>query len=95
MDSRVGGKLLERNSPANVREGWGPPRHHIAVPEPVFVQEMREIARARFGEELDQLTSQTRVAIEDEVSDPVRWSAQSNYHAQGCPACSEPSLWEV
>ncbi len=87
MDS----KPLERNLQANVREGRGPLRHHIAVPEPVFVQEMRELARGRFGEELDQLPSQTRVAIEAAVSDPVRWSALSNYHTQGCPSCSEPS----
>ncbi len=88
MDS----KPLERNLQANVREGRGPLRHHIAVPEPVFIQEMREIARGRFGEELGQLTSQTQLSIEEAVSDPVRWSAQSNHHTQGCPACSEPSL---
>jgi hypothetical protein len=84
-------KLLERNLEADIREGWGLSRHQIAVPEPMFVQEMRTIARERFGGELDQLTSQTQVAIEAEVSDPVRWSGQANYHAQDCPACSESS----
>jgi len=89
---RLGSKPLERNDRAEVREGWCFSRHRIAVPEPVFVQEMSQVARARFGDELDQLTSQTQVSIEEEISDPLRWSAQSNYHAHGCPACAKDSL---
>ena len=90
MDSQLAIKPLEQSPRAGVREGWGPLRHHIAVPEPVFVQEMGTVARARYGEELDHLTPQTRVAIEDEVSQPLYWNARPNYHARGCPACSAP-----
>jgi hypothetical protein len=92
VDSRMGSKLLERNDRADVREGWCLSRHRIAVPEPVFVQAMSQVARARFGDELGQLTSQTQVSIEEEISDPLRWSAQSNYHVHGCPACAKDSL---
>jgi hypothetical protein len=94
VGSRIDSKPLERNVRADVREGWGPPRHHIAVPEPVFVREMSKVARERFGDELDRLSAQAHVSIEEEISDPVRWSAQSNYHAHGCPTCSEVSLSE-
>ena len=83
-------KPLERNPQADAREGWGPLGHHIAVPEPVFVQEMETVARERFGDDLDRLTPQTRAAIEDEVSHPLYWNARPNYHAPGCPACSAP-----
>jgi hypothetical protein len=88
---QIDSRLLEQNLRADVREGWAPPRHHIAVPEPVFVRAMRTVARERFGSELDQLAAPTRAAIEEEISDPIHWSVQSSYHAQGCPACSEPS----
>ncbi len=90
MNSHLAIKPLERNPRAGVREGWAPLRHHIAVPEPVFVQEMATVARARYGEELDHVTPQARLAIEEDVSDPLRWSARLNYHARGCPACSAP-----
>ena len=92
MDSQRAVKPLERNPRADVREGWGPLGHHIAVPEPVFVQETETVARARFGDALDRLTPETQAAIEEEVSDPIYWTARPNYHAQACPACSEPSL---
>ncbi len=94
MDSQLAIKPLERNPRAEVREGRGPLRHHIAVPEPVFVQEMGTVARERYGEELDHLPARTRVAIEEDVSDPLRWSARLNYHARGCPACAESSFWD-
>jgi hypothetical protein len=81
---------LERNPQTDAREEWGPLRHHIAVPEPRFVQEMQQVAQGRFGEALDRLTPQARVAIEEAVSDPARWSTQPTYHGEGCPACTEP-----
>ena len=90
MDSQLAVKPLERNPEADLREGWGPPGHHIAVPEPVFAQEMETIAQQRFGDDLDRVTPQTRMAIEDEVSQPLHWNARPNYHARGCPACSAP-----
>ena len=90
MDSRVERKSLERNPLANIREGWGPLRHHIAVPEPIFVQELERVARERFGDEFARLTRQTRETIEDAVNDPLHWDARPNYHARGCPACSAP-----
>ena len=62
------------------------------MPEPVLVQAMGTVARARYWAELDRLPWQTRLAIEDEVSDPLRWSARPNYHAQGCPGGAECSL---
>jgi len=90
VDSRRESTLLERNPHTNVREGWDPLRHQIAVPEPIFVQAMQQVAQERFGKALDHLTPQTRAAIEAEVSDAVHWSAQSHYHVHGCPACAEP-----
>jgi hypothetical protein len=90
MSSQIASKPLERNPRADVREGWGSLGHHIAVPEPVFVQEMETVARERYGETLDRLTCQTRLDIEEDLSDPLRWNARPNYHAQGCPACSTP-----
>ncbi len=90
MDSQLAVKPLGRDPEADVREGWGPMGHHIAVPEPVFGREMETVARGRFGDNLDRLTPQARVAIEDEVGQPLHWNARSNYHAQGCPACSAP-----
>ena len=90
MDSQLAIKPLERNARADVREGWGPPGHHVAVPEPVFVREMETVARERFGDELDRLRPQTRATIEDEVNDPLHWNARPNYHAHRCPACSAP-----
>jgi len=90
MESRSERTLLERNPHTDVREGWDPLRHQIAVPESIFVQAMQQIAQERFGDPLDHLTPQARVAIEAEVSDPVHWSAQPNYHVHGCPACAEP-----
>jgi hypothetical protein len=92
MDSRIGHTLLERNPRTAVRAGCGPLRHHIAVPEPVFVQEMRTVAQARFGADLDRLPSPIQEAIEADLSDPLRWSAHPNYHLQGCPACAESSF---
>src|SRR4051794_3515869 len=91
MARQIDSRPLEQNLQADVREGWAPPRHHIAVPEPVFVREMRTVARERFGDELDRLAAPTRAAIEAEISDPIHWSVRSSYHAQGCPACSESS----
>jgi len=90
MDSQLAVKPLGPNAEANVREGWGPLGHHIAVPEPVFVREMETVAQGRFGDDLDRLTPQTRVAIEEEISQPLHWNARPNYHARGCPACSAP-----
>ena len=90
MDGQPAVKPLERNPAADVREGWGPLGHHIAVPEPVFVQELETVAQGRFGDELARLTPQTRVAIEDEVSQPLYWNARPNYHARGCLGCSAP-----
>ena len=90
MDSQLAVKPLERNREADVREGRGPMGHQIAVPEPVFVREMETVARGRFGDDLDRLTPRTRVAIEDEVGQPLHWNARPNYHARGCPACSAP-----
>ncbi len=94
MDSQFVIKPLDHNPRADVREGWDRLRHHIAVPEPVFIQEMATVARARYGEELDHLTPQTRVAIEEDVSDPLRWSGRLHYHARGCPACAASSFWD-
>ena len=34
MDSQLAVKPLERDPEADVREGWGPLGHQIAVPEP-------------------------------------------------------------
>ena len=90
MDSQRAVKPLERDPEADVREGWGPLGHHIAVPEPVFVHEMETIAQERFGDQLDRLTPQMRVAIEEEVSQPFHWNARPNYHVRGCPGCSAP-----
>lgn len=90
MDSRTAIRPLERNPWADAHEGWSPLRHQIAIPEPVFAQEMETLARARFGNELDRLRPQTRVAIEDEVNDPLHWNARPNYHARGCSACAAP-----
>ena len=90
MDSRIDITPLERNPRADVREGRGSLGHHIAVPEPVFVQEMETVARERFGDAFDRLPPETRATIEEEVSDPLRWNARPHYHAQGCPACSAP-----
>ncbi len=90
MDSQLAVKPLERNPHADVREGWGALGHHIAVPEPVFMQEMETVARERFGDDFDRLTPESRAAIEDEVNHPVHWNARPNYHAHGCPACSAP-----
>jgi hypothetical protein len=94
MDSRLESTLLERNPQTDTREGWDPLRHRIAVPEPIFVQEMATVARARFGQALDRLASQAQVAVEQAVGDPVHWSAQPNYHVPGCPACAEPVRWD-
>ena len=94
MHSQLALKPLEQNPRADVREGWDRLRHHIAVPEPVFVKEMGTVARARYGEELDRLTPQIRVAIEEDVSDPLRWSARPTCHARGCPACAASSFWD-
>ena len=87
MDRQLAVKPLERDPEADVREGWGPLGHHIAVPEPVFVQEMETVARERFGDDLDRLPPQTGVAIEEEVSQPLHWDARPHYHVRGCPAC--------
>ena len=94
MNGQLAIKPLEQNPGAGVREGWGPLRHHIAVPEPVFVQEMATVARARYGEEVDHVTPQARLAIEEDVSDPLRWSARPTCHARGCPACAASSFWD-
>ena len=90
MDCELAIKPLERNPRADVREGWGPLGHQIVVPEPVFIQEMETVARGRFGNDLARLRPQTRVAIEDEVSQPLHWNARPNYHARGCRGCSAP-----
>jgi hypothetical protein len=93
VNSQLAIKPLELNPRADVREGRGPLRHHIAVPEPMFVQEMATVARERYGDELDRLPSQARLAIEEDVSDPLRWSSRLTYHAAGCPACADASFW--
>ena len=89
MGGRTERTLLERNRQTDTRDGWDPLRHQIAVPESRFIQEMQQVAQARFGEGLDYLTPQARVAIEDEVGDPARWSVQPTHHGEGCPACAE------
>ena len=94
MDSRRDVTPLERNRQADVREGWDPLRHRIAVPESVFVQAMGTVARERFGDELERLTSQTQRAIEEELCDPLYWTARPIYHARECPACAESSFWD-
>jgi hypothetical protein len=87
VGNKIDSRPLEHNLQTDVREGWSPPKHHIAVPELVFVQEMETVARERFGGELYQLTCEARVAIEEEISDPIHWSVQSNHHTQECPSC--------
>ena len=94
MDSRTGIKPLQHNPRADVREGWAPRGTISPCPSPCsskFIQEMETVARERFGEALDRLTSETRVAIEEDVSDPIRWSARPNSQVQGWPGCAGSS----